>query len=93
MGGPCGQVPIARRKPIAALRELELDLGLRSRLDPDLELVGEIEGHEDALELVVAVGAPAHDPQAEVQLGGCEDAHSRYDPAAFSASTKRMRSS
>ena len=59
--------PRARASPAGAgrLRDLELDL------------VGQVEGREDALELVIAVRATAEDAQAEIELCRREDVNAR----------------
>jgi hypothetical protein len=63
---------------------------LAPRLDGQVELVAELERDEQALEQVVAVRAPAHEREPEVQLGRCE----QPDGSAHRlSSTNRMRRS
>jgi hypothetical protein len=84
------EVPGVGRHLRASAREREVDAALRAQRD--LDLVGQrtrrVEGQEQALEQVVAVGAPPDDAQPEVQLGRRGEAEAYRE-----ASTKRMRRS
>jgi hypothetical protein len=89
-GRAVGEVARVGRDVGVVPRDFEGDSGCLA--ERDLQAVCKrplrIEGQEQALEEVVAVGAAADDAEPEVQLGGRGEAEAYFD-----ASTKRMRRS
>ena len=69
--------------PAAAPASASVDRRPGRIRDLELDLVGQVEGHEDALELVIAVRAAPEDAQAQIDLGRREHVNARGRRAGF----------